>query len=171
MGYPNDLRINAGGPPLHKECNMPIVEYSPTVDNPINPAVITRMITAPEPHGMRYSIEAAGQWVEVPTVEWYALLAEVKAIGRKVDVEPAEFGDGATVIVTDVTRLRIDPQTRAGERPKAHIDLSDGRTMEITLAEWREMVRDLSRISGFHMAYRNFGADLDQYGVLVEVIQ
>jgi hypothetical protein len=82
-------------------------------------------------------------------------------------VSDKEQGGAAAINPADITQLRTDGRTA----PQAYVDLIDGRTVEVPLAEWRRLMRTVAYLDGRRSFHRNYGADLAAEGVLIEVVR
>lgn len=86
-------------------------------------------------------------------------------------LDKAPPGRAAAIDPADITQLRTDAQTDAHTLPRAYIDLIDGRTVEVPLAEWRRLMRTVAYLDGRRSFHRNLGVDLAREGVLIEVVR
>ncbi len=78
----------------------------------------------------------------------------------------------AAVEPTAITAFRTRPLPGAWNREDVHaIDTDDGRTIEISHAEWRALINELRRIDGIRLIHRHLGLELTCEGILLEVIQ
>lgn len=92
-------------------------------------------------------------------------------IHSPVSDKPAVQGRAADIDPGDISQLRTAPQTDARIKPAAYVDLIDGRTVEVPLAEWRSLMFAVGRLAGRRAYHRNYGVDLAVEGVRIEVVR
>lgn len=80
--------------------------------------------------------------------------------------------DCADINPANITALRSKPLPGAWERRSTYaVDTADGRTVEVSLAEWRALLQKVRHLTDRRMLHRHLGVDMFCNGILLEVIQ
>lgn len=80
-------------------------------------------------------------------------------------------GRAAAIDPADICQLRTAIQTDGRTAPQGYVDLIDGRTVEVPLAEWRALMHAVAGLAGRRAMHRNYGIDLAVEGVRIEVVR
>lgn len=82
-------------------------------------------------------------------------------------------GRAAVIEPTAIAALRTQPLHRsAWDRESAYaVDTTDGRTIEVSLSEWRALIKPLLAMPDRRLVHRHLGLDIESKGILLEVVQ